>query len=77
MANPKMNMTHVDLVMVYKDIVMNSKLQLLNPISKLEATPVTAIFFQDEDHGIVTRDVPDMTRNQNLTRDANRYLMIK
>lgn len=38
-ANASMNMIQVDLVIVYNEIVINSKLQLEKPISNADAMP--------------------------------------
>lgn len=55
MENMRMKMMQVDLVIVYKDTVMNWKLQLDNPISKELAMPVEAIRRQKTFQERVTR----------------------
>jgi hypothetical protein len=77
MANPSMNTIQDDLVMVYKETVINSKLQFEKPISSALATPVQQSFFQLAIHGTETLEVPVTNRYQNLITDASKYLTIK
>jgi len=58
MANIRINTIHVDLVIVYNEIVINSKLQFENPISKAPAIPVADNFRTFSCHGSDIRDVP-------------------
>lgn len=49
----------VDLVIVYSEIVMNSKLQLENPISRALAIPGSDILPMLSFHDNVNRDIPN------------------
>lgn len=49
-ANPRINIMHVLLVIVYKDIVMYSNDQLERPMSKALAAPVAANFLTLLEH---------------------------
>lgn len=62
MANARMKITDEVLVIVYRETVMNSKLQLEKPMSSAEATPVTTVLFQDRDQAIGVRLAPDHNR---------------
>jgi hypothetical protein len=76
MANAKMKITQVDFVIVYREIVMNSKDQLENPMSREEAQPATASFFHDVEKGMQDRDFPERNLHQRRTSPAIIYLMI-
>jgi len=78
--NMRMKMMHVDLVIVYRDTVINWKLQFDKPISKELAMPVEATRRQKTSQERVTRGpekkVDSRTRNTpdntNLTERWNR-----
>ena len=52
MAKASIKMTEDVLAIVYRETVMNSKLQFENPMSSEEATPVSAVLFNDKDQAI-------------------------
>lgn len=58
MAKPRINIIQVDLVIVYKEIVINSKLQLDKPMSKALATPGAANLRTYTGHDNVIRETP-------------------
>lgn len=76
-AKNRMKITHVDFVIVYSEMVMNSKLQLDSPMSSDDAIPVTANFFQDTDHGIDTLTTPQSERHNSLIPAASKYLITR
>ena len=55
-----MNTIQVDLVIVYNDMVINSKLQLEKPISKALAIPVVDSLRTFSCHGSDIRDIPSL-----------------
>ena len=63
MANIRINTIHEDLVIVYKDIVMNSKLQLENPMSRALAIPVADSLRTFSDQGRDIRGIPKVVDN--------------
>ena len=70
-------MIHVDLVIVYNEIVMNSKLQLENPISNAEAMPGNDIRRTLSFQCNVILVMPVVCRYIKRNNDANKNLMIK
>lgn len=75
MAKNRIKMTHVDFVIVYRLMVMNSNDQLENEISNEDATPVTANFFHDNDQGILILQPPDIDFMTALMRADRKYLI--
>lgn len=58
MAKKRMNIIQVDLVIVYSEIVINSKLQLENPISRALAIPGKDILRKFSLNESVILDIP-------------------
>jgi len=63
MANIRINTIHEDLVIVYKEMVMNSKLQFEKPMSNAEAIPVADSLrtFSSHDNDIRLTPYPYMS----------------